>query len=171
MKKLFLLTAIFATSSFAAELTNEQYCVKKSGSIVAMQSGYTNESYMSGGKQMNFCRYNNSIIGLSTLSESANIATTYINKLDKSDMSKIMDDAKKLPDYRSFANQSSYVCTLLKGQNVSFKNESGENGLCFFSDGSSIDSWTLVYAANGDDKKVKHLMRAKNLKTQLPYLK
>lgn len=172
MKKLLiLLTASLATTAFASEVTGEQNCTTHSGLIESMPATYKAESYAFFAPGVNICKLNNSIIGIDTLSPKPTIAATYLKKLTKKSMDKILANITKLPNYHPGANQSSYLCTLLNGQENTYKDDNGEANVCYFSDLSSVDSWTLLYTANGDDSRVKKLIQSKALTTPLPYIK
>lgn len=174
MKKLLiLLTAVLSMDVFASEVTGTQNCTTHGGVIESMPAKYEDkaESYAFFGPAVNVCKINTSIIGIDTLSAKPTIAATYLRKLNKKAMTKILDDMTKLPNYYPGANQSSYLCQLLNGQENAYKDTTGETNVCYFSDLSSVDSWTLLYTTNGEDSKVKKLIQSKALKTPLPYIK
>lgn len=174
MNKLLLaLTASFAVTAFASDVTGTQNCTAHGGVIESMPAKYDtkDESSVFIGPDVNVCKINNSIVGIDTLSAKPTIAATYLNKLNKKAMTKVLADMTKLPNYYPGANQSSYLCQLLNGQENAYKDSAGEINVCYFSDLSSVDSWTLLYTANGEDSKVKKIIQSKVLKTPLPYIK
>lgn len=168
---LLLLTSGFVAITYASEITGPQNCTTHDGAIESMAATYKTESFVFFGPEVNVCKLNNSIVGVDTLSTKPTIAATYLMKLDKTSMDKISADIAKLPNYHPGANQSSYLCKLLNGQENAYKDAAGETNVCYFSDLSSVDSWTLLYTANDDESKIKGILQSKPLTTRLPYTK
>ncbi len=170
-KLLLLLTSGFIVTASASEITGSQNCITHGGVIESMAATYKTESFVFFAPEVNVCKLNNSIVGVDTLSTKATIAATYLSKLNKKSMSEISVDMAKLPNYSPGANQSSYFCQLLHGQENTSKDAIGEANVCYFSDLSSIDSWTLLYTANNEESQIKQIIQSKILTTQLPYIK
>lgn len=174
MNRLFLfLAGVFLASAYASNVTGPQNCITHGGTIESMAATYKSktESFVFFAPEIKVCKLNNSIVGVDTLSDKPTMAATYLMKLNEKSIDKISADMDKLPNYHSGANQSSYLCQLLNGQENTYKDAVGETNVCYFSDLSSIDSWTLLYNANDEDSKIKKIIQSKTLRAQLPYLK
>lgn len=172
MKRLLLMVAC-TTCVFADESIERQRCIQNNGIIESMPATYADleSGFAFFRPDLPVCKIGNRIVGLETLSDKPTIAATYILKLNQSALETMMESIIKLPNYRPGANQSSYVCNILKGQENPFKDKDGETNVCLFSDFSAIDSWALVYIANDNDLQVKQMIKSKPLTKALPYLK